>query len=109
MSKLTKSKGPLLGVCAGLAKSMNISPLVFRIGLPIICLVFWPSIIFIVGGYLILGVALPKEQQGRLEGGDYPDPQQLGSAEVVFCRNCGTKNSREAKFCRSCGKEVTPV
>ncbi len=108
MSKLTKAKGPIMGVLGGIAKSMNINPLILRIGVPAICLI--PGVIFfVVVAYLVLGVALPKEQPARLEGGDYADPDKLGSADVRFCSVCGTKNSTEAKYCRSCGGEVNPV
>lgn len=96
MSSLKRGKGPILGVCAGIADSLDINANVVRIAFVIGSIFIWLPVI----AYVIMGVALPK--QSSLEAG--PNIPSVGPGEdTIFCRNCGTSNDAKAKFCRSCG------
>ena len=53
------SKGPVFGVCEGLARSYNVDPWAIRLGFILSVLVFGLGLI----AYLVLGLSLPLENE----------------------------------------------
>ncbi len=115
MSRLTKAKGPIAGVCAGLGKNLNIDPTIIRIAFVLTSLFMGLPILI----YIVLAVALPKEEDVPSFNRSVNQPitsDQLAStpsagatpvaSSVIYCRNCGHQNDAKGKFCRKCGSEL---
>lgn len=101
---LTKTKGPITGVCGGIGKNLGIDPTIVRILFVVGTLFFFGTGII---AYVILALIMPRESSVSL-GSAQPDnsPTSNSNKDIVFCRNCGFKNETKGKFCRSCGAEL---
>lgn len=74
-----KEKGPLLGVCEGIAQYLNVEPMAVRIVWLISVLFFGSGVLF----YLFLAVLMPHESKIY----DYYRPKFLGIAHHLAYRN----------------------
>lgn len=113
--KLTKKRGNLTGVCAGLGDYLEIDPILIRAG-------FIAGAFFLFGTsillYLGLSVALPDDEAEKWGGTKYTYQDyenQLDEKQVIrrndpliatslsVCPNCDTVAKPKSKFCHKCG------
>lgn len=99
MSKLTKGKGPIFGVCGGISDYVGLDVTIVRVLFAVTSLFFFIPIV----AYFILAIAMPK--RSKLERGD--DLASIPSSSgLIFCKSCGEENVKEGKFCRNCGEQL---
>lgn len=59
---------------------------------------YYYSHLFLVAGVITIPVGIYFIVKGLV--------RTVPTEKIVFCRNCGTKNTEDAKYCKKCGKEM---
>ena len=118
--RLTKKRGNLTGVCAGIADYLEVDPILVRVGF--IAASFFSFGASIVA-YLGLSVFLPKDEAEKWGHNHYTydehekfvEQQFLEEKQVIrrsdpltgtaleVCPNCDTVAKPNSKFCHKCG------
>lgn len=101
---LRKSKGPLMGVCGGLADYSGIDPIIIRILAVIALFSSFGTIVFV---YLALGIFLPKpnRQHRKRHGKDIPNAA-LKDFTTITCPRCQESNDKTRNYCLECGEAL---
>ena len=101
---LRKSKGPLMGVCGGIADYTGLDPIIVRI-LAVIGLFSSFGTIILV--YLALGIFLPKpNRQHRKRHGKDIQNEVLKDLTTISCPRCQESNSKQRNYCKECGEAL---
>lgn len=104
MGKLTKGRGPIFGVCGGIANHVEADPSIIRVVVAISSVFFfWIT----VPAYIILGIFMPRNPNKLIvKQGKQTHELMSGSSDGNFCPECGESNEEKGKFCRSCGGKL---
>ncbi|MGH1366741.1 MAG: PspC domain-containing protein [Calditrichia bacterium] len=101
---LRKSKGPIFGVCGGIAIYSGIDPLIVRIVVVVLSFLTFPVPPLV---YITLALILPssnrehkRDFQNRYKDKIFTD------SKLTICSRCNEKNNENRNFCKECGESL---